>query len=451
MNARTHRTRFAPLLSLALMAFGCGGDAAPASPTPDAVAGLPDAAAPTPDAAAPTPDAAAPDVVVVTPPPAYPIPIAPTDVADMAMLAGPWIMHTTADSVSLAWETAEASDSRIEYGADASYGQSATGEPGTLHRVALSGLEPATLYHYRACSAETCTADLTLATAPLPDQAYRFVVYGDSRSDPPQHQAVVDSIIESAPSLVLHTGDIVETGARGEYRTMHFDPVRRLGQHVPVYVAIGNHEWKELEGDVQSFRDYLVYPKDAPIPRPGLSYSFRYGDAFFLVMDNTLDGLDIFFPIEGLDTPLSDWLQERVTSEAAQTARWRFAFFHYPPSSPCHEDWPMIRATRNHVLPLLRDNGFQAMFAGHVHAYERHDYDGFPVIITGGGGAGLEPEEGCTYPSETVKMWRAVHHHVSVDLAGDTALLQAVDVTGEVFDSLVLHANAPAGAGPAQP
>jgi hypothetical protein len=425
--------RLSSIATIALfVASGCGGDSPAALSAPDT------AGAPEPDVAVAADAPATPDL---GPPPAYPIPIAPSDLADMAMLAGPWIMHTTTDAVSLAWETAEASDSRVEWGLDSSYGQSATGEAGTLHRVALTGLEPATLYHYRACSGDVCTGDLTLATAPLPGQAYRFVVYGDSRSDPPQHQAVVDSIIESAPSLALHTGDIVETGARIEYRTMHFDPVRRLGQRVPVYVAIGNHEWKELESDVQNFRDYLVYPQDAPIPRPGLSYSFRYGDAFFLLMDNTLDGLDLFFPIEGLDTPLWDWLEERASSEAARTARWRFAFFHYPPSSPCHEDWSMIRATRNHVLPLLRDHGFQAMFAGHVHAYERHDYDGFPVIITGGGGAGLEPEETCTYPSDTVQMWRSVHHHVTVDLSGDSALMQAVDVTGEVFDSLLLPAQ----------
>ncbi|MCB9787701.1 MAG: metallophosphoesterase family protein [Deltaproteobacteria bacterium] len=436
------RLALASFLPLCLGGLGCGGDAEPAAPGPDAVAPAPDVAGPgEPDAAQAGPDTAGP-------PPAYPIPVAPDDVADMTFLGGPWIMHTTASSVSLAWQTAEEADSRVEWGTDATYGHEATGEPGLMHRVALSELAPATLYHYRACSSDRCTADLTLATAPLPGQAYRFVVYGDSRSDPPQHQAVVDSIIESAPSLVMHTGDIVETGARSEYLSMHFDPVRRLGQHVPVYVAIGNHEWKELENDVQSFRDYLVYPQDAPIPRPGLSYSFRYGDAFFLVMDNTLDGLDLFFPVEGLDTPLWDWLAERASSEAARSARWRFAFFHYPPGSPCQDDWPMVRATRDHVLPLLRDNGFQAMFTGHVHAYERHDYDGFPVIITGGGGAGLEPEEGCGRPSDTLKMWRSVNHHVTVDIGDDSALLQAVDITGEVFDSLLLPAKVRSGRQP---
>ncbi len=98
----------------------------------------------------------------------------------------------------------------------------------------------------------------------------------------------------------------------------------------------------------------------------------------------------------------------------------------------------MIIATRDYVLPLLRDSGFQTMFAGHVHDYERHDYDGFPVIVTGGGGAGLEPDENCTAPSETLQFMKSVHHHVTVDITKESALVQAVDVTGAVFDTLVL-------------
>ena len=225
---------------------------------------------------------------------------------------------------------------------------------------------------------------------------------------------------------------------------MHFDPIRQLAHYVPVYVAIGNHEWKDLASDVQNFRDYLVYPQEPDVPRPGINYTVRYGDAFMLVMDNTLDGLDIFFPIGDYDDPpLWEWLKKTAASEQAQTAKWRFAFFHYPPGSPCHEQWAMMNGTRDYVMPLLREQGFHAIFTGHVHNYERHDYEGFPVIITGGGGAGLEPEELCTRESDTVQIMRSVHHHVTVDIAPESALIQAIDLTGEVIDSLLLDSDAP--------
>jgi acid phosphatase type 7 len=378
-----------------------------------------------------------------TPPPAPEMHHVPFGPPDTTFKTGPYLLHTTGTSVEVAWETEAESDTRVEYGRDSSYGLEAAGETGLMHLAKLSNLEPGALYHYRACSGETCSGDLVLSTAPLPRQPFRFAVYGDSRSDPPMHKSVVDSVILSAPSLLLHTGDIVAHGGnRDEYRDMHFEPMRQLTHHVPAYVSIGNHEWKEVDTGVQNFRDYLVYPKDARLHRPGLSYTFRYGDAFFVALDNTLDGLDIFFPMTAsYEPPVWKWLQEEVASEAAKTARWRFAFFHYPPASPCHEDWPMVIGTREHVLPLLREHGFHAVFTGHVHDYERHDFDGLKVFVTGGGGAGLEDEAGCTREIESLEVIHSVHHHVTVDLGEESALVQAVDMDGKVFDAVTIAAE----------
>ena len=374
------------------------------------------------------------------PPEMHHVPIGP---ADTTFKTGPYLVHVTGRSAEIAWETETESSTRVEYGRDSSYGHEATADAGVLHLAKLDGLEPNTLYHYRACSEETCTGDLVLRTAPVARQPFRFAVYGDSRSDPPMHKSVVDSVILSAPSLVLHTGDIVADGSiRDEYRIMHFEPLRQLGHHVPVYVSIGNHEWKDAESGAQNFRDYLVYPKDTRLHRPGLSYTIRYGDAFFLALDNTLDGLDIFFPMTAsYDPPVWEWLKSEVASEAAQSARWRFAFFHYQPASPCHEEWPMIIGTREHVLPLLREHGFQAAFTGHVHSYERHDFDGLPVFVSGGGGAGLEDEAGCTRETPSLQTMRSIHHHLTVDLGEESALVQAVDTDGEVFDAFTLSAE----------
>lgn len=437
-------------LALALALVGCGvdegvspgaEDTGASEPTEDTSPGSEDATGEDEDGAT-ADDVVEADVEVEEPgpPQAHAVPIG---AEDDTFFVGPYVMHTTRTSVSVSWETEEEGDTRLEYGPDADYGEVVEGEAGTLHQVELTGLEPSTVYHYRACTGDSCTGDLTLSTAPVEDQAFRFVVYGDSRSDPTQHRHVVEDIIASEPSVVFHTGDIVAQGRRDEYRTMHFDPSRRLGHHVPIYVAIGNHEWKELNKEVAHFRDYLVYPKDGPegveVPRPGLNYGVTYGDAFYLIMDNTMDGGNLFVPLGDVEPPLYKWLKAQVASEAAQNARWRFAFFHYPPASPCQEDWPMVRATREEVLPMLREHGFQAMFAGHVHNYERHDYDGFPVIITGGGGAGLEHEDNCTGESDTLVKMRMVHHHVAVDLTKEAALVQAIDVSGEVIDTLSLE------------
>jgi len=90
----------------------------------------------------------------------------------------------------------------------------------------------------------------------------RFVAYGDSRSDPETHARVAARIAAERPSLVFNVGDIVADGRiREQYKEMHFDPTRALGQHVPIYVAIGNHEKLAPE-----FFDYMMFPAQPEDP-----------------------------------------------------------------------------------------------------------------------------------------------------------------------------------------
>ncbi len=381
--------------------------------------------------------------VRVPPPAEHKFPIGTKE--DLTFHVGPHVMHTTTSSVALILESVEAGSTRLEYGLDGSYGSQVEGEAGTMHEVVATDLKPATVYHYRACSDDVCTADLTFSTAPLPGQKFRFVVYGDSRSDPETHGAVAQSIIESEPILVLNAGDIVGDGIREQYKAEHFDPTRLLGHHVPIYVSIGNHEWKEADAlgteDVPNFREYLTFPEVPELRIQELSYSFVYGDAFFICLDNTIDGGDLFFELAGVEMPLAKWLREQAESEEAKNAKWRFAFMHYPPGSQCEPDGGMmVIATKTEVIPLLRDNGFHALLTGHVHDYERHDYDGFPVIITGGGGAGRE-EDPASCESEIppeLLVIESLHHHLTVDLGDDEAHIRAVDLAGEVFDEITI-------------
>jgi hypothetical protein len=211
---------------------------------------------------------------------------------------------------------------------------------------------------------------------------------------------------------------------------------------VPRYAAIGNHDRKDVEA--VHFRDYHIFPEDPDVPQAETSYSFVYGDAFFLVYDNTLDHYDLFFPpAEGSEPPLWVWLQEQVKSDAAQNARWRFAFAHYPPDSNCNDEDYVYgmpeSAVRAYVLPLLWENGFHVHFNGHVHCYERFDFDGHLVITTGGGGGGLESDEDCTNGLPEIRRNACVHHHMSVELGCEKALVWAKDMDGNIIERILLH------------
>lgn len=426
---------------------GCGGardpDAGARDATVEALAdapAVPDVRDAAPEAGDAAPDVPAPSDVEGPPRPTGPYEV-PSGPEDRTFHAGPWLGATTTTSVAVSWQTAEPGDSVVEFGADAAYGGRAEGGAGlTLHEVWVEGLVPETLYHYRACTGDTCTGDLTFATAPLPGRPFRFAVYGDPQTGFAAHAQVSASIVESRPALVLLAGDVVGYGADRESHVIeYFDPARQRNHYVPTFAAPGNHDWKERIDKLQNFRDYFAFPADPGVPLPEASYAFAYGDAFFLALDNTLDGGHFFFPLGGTkNPPLWDWLVAQVTSDAAKAARWRFAFFHYPPQSACQETWMQMKATGSEVLPLLQEHGFQAVFTGHTHEYEHQLYDRVHVFVTGGGGGDLETGEACTDELPELVFRQPLHHHLTVDLGDVQATVQAVSTTGEIIDSVVL-------------
>jgi len=371
----------------------------------------------------------------------YVVPIGPDE--DTTFWVGPYLEHTTTTAVAVGWESLEPADTRLEIGPDEGYGQVIEGDEGTMHQVIADDLEPGTTYHYRACSADACTRDLTLATDPGPSRPIRFSVYADCQDNPDIHHLVAEQVIADEADLAVVVGDTVSDGnLREQYKERYYDPARRLSHYVPRWAAVGNHDRKDPE--VQAFIDYHIFPEDPDVPQAETSYSFTYGDAFFLVYDNTLDHYDFFFPLaEGVESPLWEWLKAQASSEAAQKATWRFAFGHYPPHSTCRLDDYVYgmpeSAVAEYVLPMLQANGFQAHFAGHVHCYERLDFDGFLAITTGGGGGGLESEDICDDALPESRFHECVHHEVTVELGCETARLWARDIDGQVIDELILH------------
>jgi RHS repeat-associated protein len=82
----------------------------------------------------------------------------------------------TASGATITWNTNENSDSQVEYGPTAAYGQSTTHNPAlvTAHSQGISGLTSGTLYHYRVKSRDAAgnlavSGDHTFTTTAAPD------------------------------------------------------------------------------------------------------------------------------------------------------------------------------------------------------------------------------------------------------------------------------------------
>jgi hypothetical protein len=78
----------------------------------------------------------------------------------------------TTSGATVTWTTSEPADSQVEYGTSTSYGSTTTVNPSLVlsHSVTLTGLQAATVYHYRVVSVDrggnvTRSADFTFTTA----------------------------------------------------------------------------------------------------------------------------------------------------------------------------------------------------------------------------------------------------------------------------------------------
>ena len=149
------------------------------------------------------------------------------------ILAGGVAPYTeiTPTQIGISWDTNEASDTQVEYGATTAYGNSTTLNPAlvTGHSATLTALTPNTLYHYRVKSRDaagnlTLSADLTFTT-PRPADATRANAYDDAwQNGPSGWLANVTSILSTpvgitkTPGKVLHVGDsMTRSMAYGEW------------------------------------------------------------------------------------------------------------------------------------------------------------------------------------------------------------------------------------------
>jgi hypothetical protein len=115
-------------------------------------------------------------------------------------VSGAQAKNITTTGATITWTTSAPGDSQVEYGTTSAYGSTTTVDPSlvTSHSVALTGLTPATTYHYRVDSHDTLgalasSADQTFTTTST-------VLVGDSKVE-----ANVDNNAAGSAEAFQHT------------------------------------------------------------------------------------------------------------------------------------------------------------------------------------------------------------------------------------------------------
>lgn len=239
-----------------------------------------------------------------------------------------------------------------------------------------------------------------LGTQPLsPDGTYRFVVMGDSRSNPDLWPKIVKHIdqLDPRPAFVINTGDLVRHGYTDEYLDYFIPPL--METDIPFFVALGNHD----DGDDGRAVEYraLFGPNS-------LNYSFDFGRRRFILIDNVTNVLPDDETLAWLKQVLEETPPERSIIVAAHSPVATIGKWAY-------HSWD--EESSKVFADLMNEHEVEHVFFGHIHAYSTTRFQDIDYTITGGGGAPLHDRFGFD---------GNVHHYVICDVQLDGSIEQQV-------------------------
>jgi len=138
-------------------------------------------------------------------------------VAEPSITKGPYPMLPTTQSVTICWVSVEETTGGVVHYGD---GKTVTesGPKTRYHRVTITGLKPYTRYSYQVTQESQTSEPASFLTTAKPDQAFHFTAYGDCRTQPDKHAAVIQRMAAFHPDFVVQTGDLVADGTKEDQR-----------------------------------------------------------------------------------------------------------------------------------------------------------------------------------------------------------------------------------------
>src|SRR5262249_32677077 len=127
---------------------------------------------------------------------------------------GPYLQGVDSHGVTIKFELVAPASAKVEVTAsDGKTAQVESKAAKDFHAVRITNLTPKSSYRYRVLAGEANEAG-SFTTAPEATLThFKFLVYGDSRSEPNAHAAIVHAL-ESAPGdFLVSTGDLVASGS----------------------------------------------------------------------------------------------------------------------------------------------------------------------------------------------------------------------------------------------
>lgn len=349
---------------------------------------------------------------------------------------GPWVHRVTPTSAVVRFELDAPAPATVQVNVEAAIARDggapafASPEAKRLHSVTLTGLEPATKYTYAVATAGA----QKLATVTTPPKEgdgapFRFLIYGDNRTDDAAHAAVVRGMVPMQADFLLHTGDFVENGAsRSQWQTF-FGIEAPLLRERPLFSCVGNHELVDGKG-TEYIRYFGPEPAgDEAVPEH-LDSTFRWSNARFFLLNGMVGWSS------GADRA---WLEKALAEADSEPGLvWRIVVVHAGPwSSGPHGNNALLHAAG--IPRLLQAHKVDLVVSGHDHIYERGWAEGMAYLVSGGGGA---PTYRIKSALPSARKYESVRHFVEASVSQAAISLVALRPDGSTIERCALRKDA---------
>lgn len=254
-----------------------------------------------------------------------------------------------------------------------------------------------------------------LSTSGSSEGSVVFAVKGDWGAGTPAQWQVTRQMCQTRDQASF---DVVMTTGDNFYSPDGVATPRTYDNPERCLVSDPEHRWLPAWGN----HDLRGTSTSNVLSAPARRYVWATGEAQVVVLDSN----------RAWEGGQRRWLARSLRRSPAPV---KIAVLHHPPfSTSGHGSQAIVRES---WVPLFERHGVDLVLSGHNHLYEHARVGGVDYVVTGGGGAWLDP---CGAPAPWTRRCVSAHHFVLVAAAEGTLSVRALAPSGRVLDSFSVTA-----------
>ncbi len=253
------------------------------------------------------------------------------------------------------------------------------------HKAKATELKPGTHYSYRVGFDGHWSNVFQFRTADEDQTDFSFIYMTDSHLMNPEYVQTTEQCAKAVANnekdirFCLFPGDIVESGGNAnsewEWERWFEQSLLPVIQMMPIAPTDGNHDDSNHLNYSLHFNTDNTFNKLAKVKPQfdGITYSFMYGDALFLIYSHQDYWRGSHDYDKGtssyLQTDVANWFKDQVA--AHPEAKWRIGLVHQAVfAGSGHQTDEEATLYRSCMIPLFKDIELDVLLQGHDHCYE---------------------------------------------------------------------------------